>query len=813
MQSVKRVAEWYLGLPPADAGEGTAWNLVSQTPWPVWFPQWLALLVVLAGLACVVLVSWRETRALTRSRRLGLLTLRLITVLLILALLTEATLSIDRTGLPYVAVLVDTSASMGLQDDYSDDEAAGRPSRRNRTGSTAENGSRLELAKSLLLSDSARVLRAIQAGWRLRLYQFADTAVPVGNQELQGEEQLADLVSRLESLRPEGDATRPGPAMAKVLNDFRGAPPAAVVVITDGRASTTEAEKLSSAAADAAARFVPVHAIGVGSEQPARDLELTELMVDEVAFVDDPVQFVATVKSYGFAGQTAEVVLREEDSDVVLVSQQVQLTGEGGLQRVDLVHTISEDGEYAFIVEIVPHPKEVDTHNNRQIRHVSVRRERIRVLLADGLPRYEFRYLKHLLERDRTITLRTVLQDADLEYATEDETALEHFPVRRDELFEFDVLILGDVSPELIGTGVLEHIAEFVREKGGGIILIAGVQYNPQAWDGTPLADLIPVELTPQAGSPTERRPPDGRETVVSGFRPQLTSEGAQSASMFRLAETTEQSERIWNSLPELYWMFESTGVKPGAIVFARHPNRWNGASPMPVIAMHRYGAGKVLFHATDESWRWRFRAGDRYYGRYWVQAIRFLSRSRLLGKERLVELSSDRGVYRRGETAQLRLRFLDERLIPADAQGVSVLIETRDGRRQETPLRRSAASMNIFEGEAELNSLGMHHAWVRRPSFDEAPPAIDFRVNSPERELADRSMDRADLRLTAEQTRGKYYTIGQAGDIARELPRGEPVPLDSGQSIPLWNRGEVLLLLAGLLTLEWVFRKRARLV
>ena len=81
---------------------------------------------------------------------------------------------------------------------------------------------------------------------------------------------------------------------------------------------------------------------------------------------------------------------------------------------------------------------------------MSIRDVKTRVLLADHSPRWEFRYVKHLLERESTVELHTVLQEADIEYSAEDETALEHFPVRRDELLKYDVVIFGDLDPQFL---------------------------------------------------------------------------------------------------------------------------------------------------------------------------------------------------------------------------------------------------------------------------------------------------------------------------------------------------------------------------
>ena len=35
---------------------------------------------------------------------------------------------------------------------------------------------------------------------------------------------------------------------------------------------------------------------------------------------------------------------------------------------------------------------------------------------------------------------------------------------------------------------------------------------------------------------------------------------------------------------------------------------------PLPIVCLQFVGAGKVVFHATDETHRWRFRVGDIYF-------------------------------------------------------------------------------------------------------------------------------------------------------------------------------------------------------
>lgn len=807
MQSLKRFVEWYLGVPAVEAGQGTAWNFTWRTPWPAGLPAWLVLLLALAAAALVVSVYRRDARSVSTRGRIGLISLRLAAVLLLLLFLSELRLSIDRTGLPVVVVLIDDSASMQLEDRYPDENLS-RAAQRLLASPQSAEPSRLNLARSVLTARDGRFLKQLVRRHKLRVYRFSETATPIGEREYLTTDDIDELLPLLEKLAPEGAQTRPGPAVQKVLEDLRGTPPSAIVVLTDGIASTSDADRLSAGAETARNRLVPIYAVAIGSEEASRDLQIYGLLADEVAFVGDPIQFTARLKAFGYADRDVSVALRHAGSGEELAREVVRTGQDGEPVQVELAYTPPRSGEFDYVLQVEALPNETNTRNNETLpHHVSVRQEPIRVLLADAVPRYEFRYLKHLLEREalrdsNTLKVDTVLQDADLQYADEDRTALRHFPVKREELFEYDVIILGDLDPALLGDAVLENLREFVREGGGGLVMIAGPAHNPLSYRGTPLEVLLPVELS-------GLQVPSAEMPVIDSFRPELTLEGRKSSNIFRFAETEEQSVAVWRELPELYWLSRATEMKPGAVVFARHP----AETDVPVISMQRFGAGKILFHATDELYRWRFRRGDIYYGRYWVQAIRWLTRSKLLGRDRGAKLESDRQEYEQGETVTLRLRFLDERLMPSGEETATVMVERRGGGQQTVKLSRQPAGPAIFEGQLTRVAEGSYHAWVVSPTFKEAPPSEDFVVQSESRELTNRNLDRADLLKTAELTRGRFYTLADVAALPGDIPRGQPVSLQTQDPIPLWNRWELLLLFAMLLTAEWLLRKRWRLV
>lgn len=784
--------ERLLGIESAETGEGTSWTLNSAWSWA----PWITVLFVLFVVGFVVWNYAREGGEAGPRLRTVLVGMRLALFGILLFMIAEVVLSLERTGLPYVVVLVDDSASMGVADRYEDErERATLESRAKAIG--AEEPTRLNLAKSVLLQEKSALLHGIDRDYKLKLYAVSTSA-------RQQPGTVAEIETAIRSMEPTGESTRLGDGIQSVLADLRGTPPAAMVLLTDG--INTDGESLAAAALLCRRKGVPLYSVALGSNKPVRDIELSDLLVDEVVFVNDIVNFEFKLTATGLEGQQVEVRLRQKDRSEPLTRLPVTLGQDGEPQRVQLPYRPTEVGEFEYVVEVDTLDGEAHEHNNARERVVSVRKEQIHVLLVQSYPNFEFRYLKHMLERDSTIELHTVLQESDPEYAEQDKTALHTFPARRDELFAYDVIIFGDVDPAFLSGSMLTDVSAFVSEKGGGVVFVAGPLFTPGEYRGTPLDALMPVDLS-STGSVFAAQPAD------EGFQVEPTDLGLASPQM-QLGDTPAETEAIWKNLPRLYGLYETAGLKPAARVLAAHPTRLSAdGKPLPILAMQFVGAGKVLFHATDDTWRWRFQVGDVYFARYWVQTIRYLSRSKLLGKDHSAELTTDRREYQQGEAVRLRVRFVDERLAPASDEGVSVILEQEGRQKRQIKLRRNASNRGIFEGSFSRPIAGSYHAWVAEPTLEGQAPAADFVVVAPPGEFEQVRTDRAELERAAEQTEGRTYDVNTARRIVDDLPHGRQIPIESLPPVSLWNRWPLLLVFLALISGEWIIRKRKGLM
>lgn len=832
---------------PARPGEALEPKIRYEQGWSQW-----SFLLVLGGSVALIVWLYRREGSVPGWYKGLLACLRIALVFLAMFLLSEAVLSVERTGLPTFVVLVDDSASADVADQYGDARLQSEAADLAKVAG-GDKASRFAVGLGWLLRDDARLVRELARQQKVKFYRVSEAAVAVA--EVDRPEDVDGAIRALKALQPSGEQSRLGEGVRSVLDEMRGVPPTAILLLSDGR--TTDGPRLAEAAEFARKDGVPLFTIGLGDVRPARDLEMSDLQVDEVVFVNDVVRFEARLNARGFVdpkpegdaapvggGPQVDVHLKRrrpgsnDPRDLETVETvRVPIPPDGRPQKVELAHRPTQTGEITYVLEVESQPRELQTENNRIERAVDVRDEKLKVLLVEGEPRWEFRYLKTYLERDETIDLAVVLQSSDDLYAEQDRSALAGFPPAKEGeggLFNYDVVILGDVEPGgYLNAQQLKDLSDFVTEKGGGLVLVAGEIFNPLAYKGTPLEALLPIQL---AGA----RNPSATGAAVESFKPLLTPEG-RGHPIFRLGDDEATSLEIWEALAPSNWYFEAPRKQPAAVVLAEHPDKVGPEGRLPILLYHFAGSGKVLFSAIDDTWRWRLRVGDRFFGRYWVQTIRFMARSKLLG-QRQAEVATDRRRYRRGQPVGVTVRFPNPALAQ-DVRAVTVEVQREGQAARKVTLRPApgSRSRNLFEGAMPPLAEGKYRVrLLPPPALQGDLPTTEFQIDPPAGEFVRVEMDREDLVAAARQSGGQFFLWNEttrridtadpppsAGDDAapaadssgREktllelLPAPRKVPLDTDPPVALWNTWPVYGLFLGLIGLEWVLRKRKQMV
>lgn len=757
---------------------------------------------VVIGVVLLVLWAYRaRTAAIPPRRRAVLLALRLAAAACLVPAVIDLSLRVQmiQRVKPVLAVAIDTSRSMALHDhdvtttrptgpttistSAPHDGAASTRKASDDAGSREAASSRFDRARHLLLDRGA--------DGQSRLARLADTATVVLFAFDRGARPLPDgaTAAALQPLEPDGDYTSLTATMDDVVDRVRGPACVGVLLLTDG-AHNTGGSPLAAAPRWRQAD-VPVFAVGVGDPNP-RDVEVHQVLADEMLFAGEASTVIVRLRYRGYAGQPVRVFVRSGTDE--LGRADAVLAGDTGEMNVSVSFTPREAGEHTFRVEVPPLPDELSEQNNHRSFVARVTSERIRVLYVEGRPRWQYRFLRDAMTRDRQLRPAILLVGAE-QTADAAPPFIASLPSTKAGFEEYDLVILGDVDAAVMTSDQMTWIADLVRDGGAGLLVLAGPSFTPRVYVDTPLADLLPVEPAEEAG----RAPVRPRAGEEDRFVPQLTPLG-RSHPALQLGDDAESNRREWETLPGVFWFAPVRRARPGAWVLAVHPHETADDAPLPLMAVQQVGRGRVFYCGIDETWRWRYRQGDRIFYRLWGQVINYLGAAHLAGTTQRIQLQTDRATYARGETALVTVRAED---LPAGEMPV-VVAEREDGRQERLTLAPSPGAEHLYEGRLPLAAAGLWRLWIEgQPST----AAAVIEVEAPQLEWQEPAANLALLSELANATGGRFVTPSELDGLLNGLDFS-PRRVEEQHDCPLWDRPLLVLVFVGLLAAEWIGRR-----
>ncbi len=441
--------------------------------------------------------------------------------------------------------------------------------------------------------------------------------------------------------------------------------------------------------------------------------------------------------------------------------------------------------------------KEASLANNAAEFAVAVNQDALKVLLVDSSPRWESRYLAALFERDRRVSFTRRYHSVILE-----DPNLHLLPKNQTEWDGYDLVCLGDLDSAELPVDQQKLLANFVARRGGCLVCLAGPRGLPSAFSLGALANLLPVRVSRQSSRESEP------------VKLALTAEGAEHPIMHVLNDP-ELNQKLWPLLPPLEWVAGSVVAKPGATVLLAAEN----SARTPVVAVQRFGAGRVFWMGTEESWRWRDRVGERVHETFWLQVMRWGLAGRLRGKDPRLQVGLDRYLINPSETADLKARVATRggetppeaplvKAVTLDERGAPILDSART-----TEMLPVAEAPGIWH--LALGGLG-EGFW--RIEVSHGSPELEGLVET--REVLVRGGSGAEgWELAADPAAlnrisgaGGHYAapIEQAGPLLKDFAsKLKPRPQEHHETLRLWNNYLSMVTVVVLLCIEWVLRKR----
>ena len=612
---------------------------------------------------------------------------------------------------------------------------------------------------------------------------------------------------------PAAPATDITAALEQLRRVKQEQPLAAVFLFTDAAHNAADSRDPRAVAAELSG--TPVYVVPIGASRRPRDLDLKEVSAPGVVMKDDDVVIEATLQAFDCEGEIVQVELLHEGA--VVQTRELQIDGPIAMPRVRFNTQLTEVGLERFQVRAIPLEGEASEENNFDHFEVNVTRNQIKVLLADELPRWEYRYLAQLFRRDAKVQCDELLFRPRT-VATGRREATQAFPTAADDWDQYDVVLLGDVSSQNLSIDAQQSLVEFVRARGGTLVIVAGSEHMPQAYVNQPLEDLLPVTKLdePATGS-------------AEGYAFHVTDDGWRHDALM-IADTQDSTRIAWDFISSnspVHWLSEYR--KPVAtartLIAAapRTPGPGSDALQNALLCWQPAGRGRVVYLASPETYRLRYLRGDRLHYRFWGQLLRWAIASDLdLGTER-VSIRTDRPVYRHGEPVSVVVRLADEAGLPVKQAEIQAVATSADESRAAVTLHADDQVPGRYVGSFDRLPTGIYRVEPTGPEVGRVlqaaealqpntPPATSavasFTVRMPpERELLDTRSDRALAQQIAEASGGQLLPPTAVAEVL-SLTNLEPIVAEKTETLPLWVQWKYLWIVFGCLFTEWSVRK-----
>ncbi len=597
----------------------------------------------------------------------------------------------------------------------------------------------------------------------------------------------------------EGGATTPetGTDLGGVLAGLLDRHPhlAAVVLISDGDWNTGEAP--SRAATRYRMEGIPVFAVPVGSETRLPDLAVTAFDAPTFGLVGKPVRLPFTLSSALPRNHSSALEIRTNEGETI--AAEVVLPAMGRVQDT-LLWTPKAEGDYELTLTLPPADEERDLSNNTLSAPIAIRRERLKTLIVESLPRWEYRYLRNALERDPGVEVNCLLFHPEGSGPGGGPGYLETFP-ESDALSAYDVIVLGDVGVAE-GQLTLEQVTALKQQvvaQAAGLILMPGFRGHQISLLDTVLEDLFPVQLDPAQ--------PRGWGSATPG-QFELTELGARSL-LTRLEDTENANANVWASLPGFQWYAGVVRAKPGSEVLATHSSESNRHGRIPLIATKTYGTGKILFMGTDGAWRWRKGVEDKYHYRFWGQVARWMAYQRNMASDGRMRLFYSPDRPRTGDTLTLNANVMSVGGEPLQSATVVVQIAAPSGRVETVRLQPGGEEQwGLFTGTFAPSEPGEHRlSMTCAENGGSLDTTVTVQGTAVERVGEPARHDVLDE--IARLTRGELLATVDPARI-RERVASLPSPEPIERRLRLWAHPAWIGAIVGLLTLFWIGRKMA---
>ncbi|NWF88999.1 MAG: hypothetical protein HXY50_05995 [Ignavibacteriaceae bacterium] len=215
-------------------------------------------------------------------------------------------------------------------------------------------------------------------------------------------------------------------------------------VITDGPNPIYTAEK----------NAIPVFAIGVGDTTKRKDIEIKNILCNEFLYAETPTTLSVTILNEGFANRNVNLTFYEND---VQIGQKSFALNPDGFQNISIDYTPKSSGEKKLSFSLSTLDGEFNKANNRKVFFINVLSNKVKAVLLAGSPSADLSFIKNTLLEDNNLSVNSVTQIGTNKFLEKNS--------RERLLDSAEVLILVGFPSRETTTEMMNKVSALISEK------------------------------------------------------------------------------------------------------------------------------------------------------------------------------------------------------------------------------------------------------------------------------------------------------------------------------------------------------------
>ena len=566
-------------------------------------------------------------------------------------------------------------------------------------------------------------------------------------------------------------------ALGDALAGLNDAPQAealgGVVVISDG-ANNVGVDPVEAARS----LGLPVHTLRTGSTQ-VRDRAITDIESPSGAQTGRVVPVRVHVVTQEQRGVPLVVVLNEGSRELARTT--VIAPGPGAEAVAELRAIPLKPGLALWSARVDSAAGELTTRNNAREVAFPVAPGRLRVVLVSTALNWDFAFLRRGLVADSSLELRSFVREP-AGWRHPDGT-IGATPGAGD-LGGAAVVVLDGVSPAEVSPAFDAGLARMM-EQGGGVLVMGGASPGLARLRGSRLAALLGIQVTAM--------------TPARGVHP---APAAEARDLLMWDDDPARGERAWREAAPLSDVMPLTLGGGDRVLIA-------GAGNAPLLVARRAGRGQALLVNGSGTWRWSLADADELTPersrRLWRGLIHWLAEP---VQAEPLRVRPERWLSVGGEVVRLLATLQDSEFRPVTQAVVEADVTDAGGRTQRVTL--VAGAPGSYTAVLDRLTRGRYRvsAAASKGGRTLGRSTTEFAVDRWSLEEARALPDSATLAAIAQATGGKSGSADDVAAWARGL-QSQGAVRGRTTSVRLWESPWIFGLIVGLLTLEWVWRRR----